>query len=117
MKTIVVKLKDDAAEFAQKSKVEEVIKRYSSFVQFPINLNTFEQLIGRRSNRAVIIGSIRGSIRIRMPWSDSILKRVAKFWSLTSRVRRSSWMRTTGSAAGTDNEVAARQTIIDTMIV
>jgi TNF receptor-associated protein 1 len=36
---IVVKLKDDAKEFAQKSRVEEIIKRYSSFVQFPINLN------------------------------------------------------------------------------
>ncbi|NDV61975.1 molecular chaperone HtpG [Puniceicoccales bacterium CK1056] len=36
---IVVKLKEDAKEFAQKSKIEEIIKRYSSFVQFPINLN------------------------------------------------------------------------------
>jgi molecular chaperone HtpG len=36
---IVVKLKDDAKEFARKSRVEEIIKRYSSFVQFPINLN------------------------------------------------------------------------------
>ena len=36
---IVVKLKDDAKEFAQKSRVEEILKRYSSFVQFPINLN------------------------------------------------------------------------------
>lgn len=36
---IVVKLKEDCKEFAQKSRVEEIIKRYSSFVQFPINLN------------------------------------------------------------------------------
>jgi len=36
---IVVKLKEDAKEFAQKSRVEEILKRYSSFVQFPINLN------------------------------------------------------------------------------
>ncbi|MFO7724679.1 MAG: molecular chaperone HtpG [Oceanipulchritudo sp.] len=36
---VVVKLKEDCKEFAQKSKVEEIIKRYSSFVQFPINLN------------------------------------------------------------------------------
>lgn len=36
---IVVKLQDDAKEFSQKSRVEEILKRYSSFVQFPINLN------------------------------------------------------------------------------
>jgi TNF receptor-associated protein 1 len=36
---IVVKLQDDQKEFATKSKVEEILKRYSSFVQFPINLN------------------------------------------------------------------------------
>ncbi|MGA1205032.1 MAG: molecular chaperone HtpG [Opitutales bacterium] len=36
---IVVKLQEEAKEFAQKSRVEEIIKRYSSFVQFPINLN------------------------------------------------------------------------------
>lgn len=36
---IVLKLKEDCKEFASKSKVEEIIKRYSSFVQFPINLN------------------------------------------------------------------------------
>lgn len=36
---IVVKLQDTAKEFAGKSRVEEILKRYSSFVQFPINLN------------------------------------------------------------------------------
>lgn len=36
---IVVKLKEEAKAFASKSKVEEILKRYSSFVQFPINLN------------------------------------------------------------------------------
>jgi TNF receptor-associated protein 1 len=36
---IVVKLQEDAKEFSQKSRVEEILKRYSSFVQFPINLN------------------------------------------------------------------------------
>ena len=36
---IVVKLQEEAKEFSQKSRVEEIIKRYSSFVQFPINLN------------------------------------------------------------------------------
>jgi len=36
---IVVKLTDECKEFAQKHRVEEILKRYSSFVQFPINLN------------------------------------------------------------------------------
>ncbi len=41
---IVVKLKEDCKEFAQKGRVQEILKRYSSFVQFPINLN------GERAN-------------------------------------------------------------------
>ena len=36
---IVVELKDECAEFAQASRIEAVLKRYSSFVPFPINLN------------------------------------------------------------------------------
>ncbi len=36
---IVIKLQDEAREFAGKSRIEEILKRYSSFVQFPINLN------------------------------------------------------------------------------
>jgi molecular chaperone HtpG len=36
---IVVKLQEEAKEFAQKAQVESILKRYSSFVQFPINLN------------------------------------------------------------------------------
>jgi HSP90 family molecular chaperone len=36
---IVVELKDECAEFASASKIEAVLKRYSSFVPFPINLN------------------------------------------------------------------------------
>lgn len=36
---IVVYLTDDDKEFANKSRVEEIIRKYSSFVQFPINLN------------------------------------------------------------------------------
>jgi molecular chaperone HtpG len=35
---IIVELKDDAEEYAQKFKVESVIKRYSAFVPFPIKL-------------------------------------------------------------------------------
>lgn len=37
---IVLQLKEDAREFAQESTVEGIIKRYSNFVQFPIELNS-----------------------------------------------------------------------------
>ncbi len=37
---ITLELKDDAKEFAQESTVEGIIQRYSSFVPFPIELNT-----------------------------------------------------------------------------
>ncbi len=36
---IVLELKDDAKEFAQKHRLEGIIKRYSSFVPFPIDLD------------------------------------------------------------------------------
>lgn len=36
---ITLELKEDAKEFAQESTVERVLKRYSSFVPFPIDLN------------------------------------------------------------------------------
>lgn len=36
---ITLELKDDAKEFAQESTIEHIIKRYSSFVSFPIELN------------------------------------------------------------------------------
>ncbi len=36
---IVVELKDECGEFSLASKIEGVLKRYSSFVQFPISLN------------------------------------------------------------------------------
>ncbi len=36
---ITLELKDDAKEFAQESSIERIIKRYSSFVPFPIELN------------------------------------------------------------------------------
>ncbi|MFP4282002.1 MAG: molecular chaperone HtpG [Opitutales bacterium] len=36
---IVVKLKEDQKEFASASRVEEILKRYSAFVSFPINVN------------------------------------------------------------------------------
>jgi TNF receptor-associated protein 1 len=37
---IVLELKEDAKEFAKEEAVERIIKRYSSFIQFPIELNT-----------------------------------------------------------------------------
>lgn len=36
---IVIKLKDDCADFAQDWKVKEILERYSAFVSYPINLN------------------------------------------------------------------------------
>lgn len=36
---IVIELKDDCGDFATESRVEEILKRYSAFVSFPINLN------------------------------------------------------------------------------
>ncbi|MFV0336965.1 MAG: molecular chaperone HtpG [Chthoniobacterales bacterium] len=36
---VVIKLKEDDKEFAQESRVEGIIKRYSNFVGFPIELN------------------------------------------------------------------------------
>ncbi|MDB6017113.1 MAG: Chaperone protein htpG [Pedosphaera sp.] len=36
---IILQLKDDAQEFAQPEALEHIIKRYSNFVQFPIELN------------------------------------------------------------------------------
>ncbi|MEO0054110.1 MAG: hypothetical protein RLZZ50_57, partial [Verrucomicrobiota bacterium] len=35
---IVLHLKDDAGEFAEKHRVEEILKKYSAFVSFPIKL-------------------------------------------------------------------------------
>jgi molecular chaperone HtpG len=36
---ITVELKDDAKEFAQEATIERILKRYSNFVAFPIDLN------------------------------------------------------------------------------
>jgi len=36
---IVVEFRDDQKEFAKESRIQEILKRYSSFVQFPIHLN------------------------------------------------------------------------------
>ena len=36
---IVIKFKDDDKEFSKKDRIKGILERYSSFVQFPINLN------------------------------------------------------------------------------
>jgi molecular chaperone HtpG len=36
---LVLKLKEDAKDFAKGDKIKEIIKKYSSFVQFPVNVN------------------------------------------------------------------------------
>mgnify|MGYP001598870155 FL=1 len=36
---IVIELKDECAEFAEDSRIKEILERYSAFVSFPINLN------------------------------------------------------------------------------
>jgi molecular chaperone HtpG len=36
---IVIELKDDCADYAQDSRIKEILERYSAFVSFPINLN------------------------------------------------------------------------------
>lgn len=48
---ITLQLKDDAKEFSKGDSIESVIKRYSSFVQFPIELN------GKRLNTVQAIWS------------------------------------------------------------
>ena len=52
---IIVELKDDAKEYAQKWKIESIIKQYSAFVSFPIKLegdtvNTVQALWTRNRN-------------------------------------------------------------------
>jgi TNF receptor-associated protein 1 len=52
---IVLELKDDAKEFAEANTIERIIKRYSSFVPFPIELNgtrvnTVQALWARNKN-------------------------------------------------------------------
>jgi TNF receptor-associated protein 1 len=52
---IVVHLKDDAKEFAQAATIERIIRRYSNFVQFPIELdgkrlNTVQAIWTRNKN-------------------------------------------------------------------
>lgn len=36
---IVIKLKEEHKEFAQESRIKSILERYSSFIEFPVNLN------------------------------------------------------------------------------
>jgi molecular chaperone HtpG len=52
---VVLELKDDMKEFAGKDRIESIIKRYSNFVQFPIDLdagrvNTVQAIWARNKN-------------------------------------------------------------------
>ncbi len=39
LSTIVIKLKPEFMEFSDKDRIEEILKKYSNFVNFPITLN------------------------------------------------------------------------------
>jgi molecular chaperone HtpG len=83
----VVHLKEDAKEFAQTATIERIIKRYSSFVQFPIELdgkrlNTV-QAIWARSKGEIKEGGIQRILPIRRARS-----RRSRFTGCTSRRMR-----------------------------
>ncbi len=52
---IVIKLKEDAKEFAKEDRIQELLKQYSSFVPYPINLN------GKRVNTVEAIWTKKAS--------------------------------------------------------
>lgn len=70
---IVVHLKDDAAEYAKKWRVEAVIKKYSDFVMFPIHLD------GELANRS--------SALWRMPRSQVTEEQYAEFFKHVTQSR------------------------------
>ncbi len=47
--TIEVKLKEDAAEFAQESRLREIIKRHSDFISFPIYLGEKKEQVNKQT--------------------------------------------------------------------
>jgi molecular chaperone HtpG len=47
--TVVVKLADDAQEFAQKYRLENIIKKHSDFVDFPIYLDDEDRVVNQRT--------------------------------------------------------------------
>lgn len=46
---VLVKLKEDAAEFADEKRLREVIKRHSDFIPYPIYLGEEKQLVNQRT--------------------------------------------------------------------
>jgi molecular chaperone HtpG len=47
--TVIIKLKEDAKEFAQESRLREVIKKHSDFISFPIYLGEKKEQINRQT--------------------------------------------------------------------
>ena len=46
---ITVKLKEDAEEFAQESRLREIIKKHSDFIPYPIYMGEEKQLVNQRT--------------------------------------------------------------------
>lgn len=46
---VIIKLKDDAEEFTQESRLREVIRKHSDFVPFPIYINDQEEQVNQQS--------------------------------------------------------------------
>jgi len=46
---VIIKLNEDAAEFAQESRLREVIKRHSDFIAYPIFLGDSQEQVNRQS--------------------------------------------------------------------
>ncbi len=47
--SVIIKLKDDAKEFCQESKLREVIKKHSDFISFPIFLGEKKEQVNRQT--------------------------------------------------------------------
>jgi molecular chaperone HtpG len=47
--TVIVKLKEDAAEFAEENRLREIIKKHSDFIPYPIYLGEEKQLVNQRT--------------------------------------------------------------------
>lgn len=55
---IVLRLKENAKEFANAKTIEDIVKRYSNFLSFPIFLNG-KQVRQREAGRARRLGGLR----------------------------------------------------------